>query len=107
MKRILKILHHRSLTISLVACFFGVNAFAFIPEHGYRLHQQGTRFLFNAGIAATVALVADIITLIVLLRDDRSGYPSMRFSLATLLWALGCFPTGWLAVIVLGGVLKS
>ena len=33
MKRLLQFLHHRSLTVSVVALFVGFYAFAFLPEH--------------------------------------------------------------------------
>jgi len=104
MRRVLQFLHHRSLTISIIALFFALYAFAFLPEHSYRLHQQGTAFLIRAGTAAALGLLYCVFTLVILLRDNRSGYPSLRCSLATLLWALACFPILFLAVVVVGGV---
>lgn len=87
-------------------CLFGLNAFAFLPEHTFRLRQQGISFLIHSGIAAALAVLLAIITLIVLIRDDRNAYPSMRLAVATFLWALACFPTGWLTIIVVGEVLR-
>jgi hypothetical protein len=40
------------------------------------------------------------------LRDNRSGYPSFRCSLATLLWALACVPVALLALNVIGGFFR-
>jgi len=102
MRRIAQFLHHRSLTVSIIALFFALYAFAFLPEHSYRLHQQGAAFLTQAGMAAALGLLYCAFTLVILLRDNRSGYPSFRCSLATLLWALACFPVLFLTVVVVG-----
>jgi hypothetical protein len=106
MRRLLQFLHHRSLTVSIIALLLGFHAFAFLPEHSYRLHQQGASFLTQAGIAAALGLFWCTFTLFILLRDNRSGYPSMRCSLATFLWALACFPVLFLTVVVIGGFLR-
>src|SRR5258708_6599629 len=103
MRRIFQFLHHRSLTVSVIALFFALLAFAFLPEHSYRLHQQGAAFLTQAGIAAVLGLLYCAFNLVILLRDNRSGYPSFRCSLATLLWALACLPVLFLTMVVLGG----
>jgi hypothetical protein len=103
MRRLLQLLHHRSLTVSIIGLFLGFYAFAFLPEHSYRLHQQGVAFLTQAGIAAALGLLWCLFTLFILLRDNRSGYPSFRCSLATLFWALACFPVLFLTVVVIGG----
>ena len=102
MKRIAHLLHHRSLTVSVIALLFGMYAVAFLPEHSYRIHEQGPTFLLQAGIAAAFGLLYCAFTLVILLRDNRSGYPSFRCSLATLLWALACFPILFLTVVVVG-----
>ena len=104
MKRIGQLMHHRSLTLSVIALFFALYAFAFVPEHSYRLHQQGAVFLWQAGIAAALGLLVCAFTLVILLRDNRTGYPSFRCSVATLLWALACFPDLFLTVLVVGGL---
>jgi hypothetical protein len=106
MKRVFQLLHHRSLTASVVALFFALLSFAFLPEHSYRLQQQGAGYLTPASITALVSLVVCAFTLVVLLRDNRSGYPSMRCSLATLLWALACVPILFLTLVVIGGFLR-
>ena len=103
MRRFLQFLHHRSLTVSIVALVFGFYAFAFLPEHSYRLHQQREAFLTQAGTAAGLGLLWCVFTLFMLLGDNRSGYPSFRCSLATLLWALACLPVLFLTVVVIGG----
>jgi hypothetical protein len=103
MTRLLQFLHHRSLTVSVIALVLGCYAFAFLPEHSYRLNQQRATFITQAGIAAALGLFWCVFTLFVLLRDNRSGYPSFRCSLATLLWALACFPVLFLTVVVVGG----
>ena len=102
MRRLLQFLHHRSLTVSVIALVLAFYALAFLPEHSYRLHQQGAAFLTQAAVAATLGLIWCAFTLWILLRDNRSGYPSFRCSLATLLWALACFPVLFLTVIVVG-----
>ena len=106
MRRLFQVLHHRSLTVSIVALFLAFYAFAFLPEHSYWLRQQGEPFLIQAGIAAMVGLLYCAFTLVILLRDNRSGYSSFRCSLATLLWALACVPILFLALVVIGGVWK-
>ena len=103
MRRLLQFLHHRSLTVSVIALVVGFYAFAFLPEHSYHLHQHRATFLTQAGIAAGLGLFWCFFTLLILLRDNRSGYPSFRCSLATLLWALACFPVVFLTVVVVGG----
>src|ERR1035441_573988 len=102
MSRVFQLLHHRSLTLSIVAVFFAFLALAFLPEHSYRLQQQRTAYLTQAGITAGLGLVVCAFTLILLLRDNRSGYASFRCSLATLLWALACLPVLFLTLVVVG-----
>jgi len=46
------------------------------------------------------------LNLVLLLRDNRSGYESFRLSVATLLWALACFPVMLLTIGVVRGLLK-
>ena len=106
MKHVFQLLHHRSLTVSVIALFFALLAFAFLPEHSYRLQQQGAGYLTSAGIAALLGLIFCAFTSVILLRDNRSGYPSMRCSLATLLWALACVPIFFLTVVVIGGFFR-
>jgi hypothetical protein len=102
MRRLSQILHHRSLTVSVIALVLAFYALAFLPEHSYRLSQQGTAFLTQAAIAAALGLIWCAFALWILLRDNRSGYPSFRCSLATLLWALACFPVLLLTLTVVG-----
>jgi len=104
MRRLPQFLHHRSLTVSVIALFFAFHAFAFLPEHSYQLHQRRAAFLTQAGIAAALGLFWCAFTLFILLRDNRSGYPSFRCSLATLLWGLACFPVLFLTAVVIGGL---
>jgi len=102
MRRLSQLLRHRSLTVSVIALVLAFYALAFLPEHSYRLRQQGAAFLTQAAIAAALGLSLCVFTLCILLRDNRSGYPSFRCSLATLLWALACFPILLLTLIVAG-----
>jgi len=44
MRRLLQLLHHRSLTVAIIALFLGFYAFAFLPEHSYRLHRKVRHF---------------------------------------------------------------
>lgn len=106
MTRLLQILHHRSLTASLSSLFFAFLAFVFLPEHSYRLRQQGMSYLTPAAITALVGLAICGLTFFILIRDNRSGYPSFRCSLATLLWALACVPVFWLLLVVAGGFVR-
>ena len=102
MRRLLRFLHHRSLSASLVSLFFGFLALGFLPEHTYRLRQQGMGYLTSAAVATILSLAVCSITLFILIRDNRSGYPAFRCSLATLLWALGCAPVIWLILVLVG-----
>jgi membrane protease YdiL (CAAX protease family) len=106
MKRLSQFLHHRSLTVAVVALVLAFYALAFLPEHSYRLHQQRAAFLTQAAIAAALGVIWCVFTLCILLRDNRSGYPSFRCSVATLLWALACFPVLLLTLIVVGELWK-
>jgi len=100
------VLHHRSLTVSTIALLIAFVIFGFVPEHGFRLQQQGASYLVQAGTAALIGLLMCTLTLIILLKDNRSGYPSMRCSLATLFWAFACVPVFFLTVIVIDGLLR-
>ena len=106
MRRISQFVHHRSLTAAAVSLFFAFLAFALLPEYAYRLQQQGASFLTQAWIITLLGLLACAFTLMILLRDNRSGYPSFRCSLATLLWALACVPVSLLALNVIGGLFR-
>jgi len=106
MTRLLQILHHRSLTASLASLFLAFVALAFIPGHTHRLQEQDTGYLTPACIAAAVGLAGCGLTLLILLRDSRSGYPAFRCSLATLVWALACVPVFWLILVVARGLLR-
>ena len=106
MRRMFQALHRRNLTSSAVALFFAFVALAFLPEHSYRLQQHGTAYLVQAGTVALAGLIVCTLALVVLLKDKRGGYPTMRCSLAALLWALACFPVVFLTVVVVGGLLR-
>jgi hypothetical protein len=95
MRRLSQFLHHRSLTFSLIGLLFALFGIMFLPElpeHTYRLQRHGAAFLTQAAIAAALGLLYCAFNLWILLRDNRSGYPSFRCSLATLLWAFACTP---------------
>ena len=98
--------HHRSLASSAVALAFGFVALAFVPEHQYRLQEQGDGYLLRAAAVAVAGLTMCTFTLIVLLRDNRSGYPAMRGSLAALFWAIACVPVLLLTIIVFRGLTR-
>jgi hypothetical protein len=106
MRQLFQFLHHRSLTVSVIALIVGFFALAFLPEHRGRLQQQGATFLTQAALTAALGLLCDAFTLVILLRDNRSGYPAFRCSLAALLWALACFPVLFLTVMVIAGIWK-
>src|SRR5262245_56470460 len=78
MGRLLQIVHHRSLTVSIVALSFAFLALGFLPEHSYRIEQQGGSYLLAAAVIALLGLFICTFTLIILLRDNRSGYPAPR-----------------------------
>jgi hypothetical protein len=102
MKTLSQIFHHRSLTISIVALFFGLWALTCFQYDA----TDARRWLLDAAFVAGLGLTFCTLNLILLLRDNRTGYESFRLSLATLLWALACFPIVLLAIGVVGGVLK-
>jgi hypothetical protein len=101
MKRLFQFLHHRSLTVSIVAVILALVPLGFLPEHAFRL-QQGAAYLRSAGITAAIDVLFCTFALVILVKDNRSGYPSYRCSLATLLWALACVPVILLIVVVIG-----
>lgn len=90
----------------MISLLLALHAFAFLPEHAYRLQHGGVAFLAQAAVAAGLGLLFCALTLFILLRDNRSGYPSFRCSLATLLWALACLPIFFLTWVVIGRVWK-
>jgi amino acid transporter len=106
MRRFLEILHHRSLTVSIVCLLFAAYALAFLPEHASRFQQGGTPLVTLAAVAAGLGLLCCALTLVVLLRDNRSGYPAFRCSLATLLWALAWVPILALTCVVIREIWK-
>src|SRR5258708_7613891 len=101
MKHIFRILHHRSLTASIVALCFAFLAVAFLPEYNYRLQHQGAPYLWQIGITVLSGVVVCLVTFLGLLKDGANGYPSFRCSLATLLWAPACVPIGFLAAVTM------
>ncbi len=94
MTRLLQFFHRRSLTVCLVALFFGFVAFSFLPEFVQRLRWHGATFLAQAGGAALVALAVCALALVNLVRDVERGYSSSRCSLAAvvLLFAFAPIP---------------
>jgi len=106
MKRLLQLVHHRSLTASVASLLVAFAASGFIPEHRYRIQQQGMGYLAPAACQALLGWFICALTLFILIRDNRSGYPSFRLSLATLLRALACAPILFLTVVVVSGFLK-
>jgi len=95
-----QLFHHRSLTASIISLVF-----AFFAIGGFPLEQNSER-LFGAGVVAVLGLLICTLTLLVLLHDGRTGYPSFRCSVSTLLWSLACVPIVWLTVIVVSQVLE-
>jgi hypothetical protein len=106
MRCVYQFLHHRSLTVSIIALFLALVPLGFLPEHAFRLQQQGAAYLRSAGIIAALDVLSCAFALIILVKDNRSGYPSYRCSLATLLWALACVPVILLIVVVIGDLLR-
>jgi hypothetical protein len=106
MRQVFQILHHRSLTISVLGAFFAVLATVFMPESWYRWQHLGMKYLMPAGIIALLGLTDCAVTFVCLLRDDKSGYPSFRLSVATLLWAVACVPILFLSLVLIGFVLQ-
>jgi hypothetical protein len=102
MKRLFEIFRHRSLSLSLVALLFALLATSLLPEHHYRIEHQGTSYFAFAVAIVVGGLSTCAFSLANLIRDSRSGYPSFRCSLATLLLALACGPTGFLAFLLVG-----
>ncbi len=94
MKAPSRILHHKSLTLSLVALFFALIATSFLPEYGYRTQHHPELATVLAGLAVCT------LTLLNLIRDNRNGYPSFRCSLATILLALALGPIAFLGFLL-------
>ena len=101
MRRLFQVVHHRSLTASIVTLFVGFLAFGFVLEYGFQLQQGGSHFHLQASVMAVVSVIFCAGTLGIFLHDDRAGYPSFRLSLATFLWALACFPVVLLVLDVI------
>jgi hypothetical protein len=91
---------------SLDRACFALLAIGFLPEHAYRMEQQGASYFRPAEIAALLGLCICAFTLVILLRDNRSGYPALRCSLATFLWALACVPVWGLTLVVVSNFLR-
>ena len=106
MIRLFQIVHHRSLTASTVAVSFAFLAVGFLPESAYRMEQQGASYIRPAAITALLGVFICALTLVILLRDNRSGYPAFRCSLATFLWALACVPVCGLTLVVVSRLFK-
>src|SRR5579862_217614 len=102
-----RILHHRSLTVSVVAMFFAFFASGFLPESDYRLQQAGPDYLLPAYIVAILGFAVCFVGFVNLMKDDRSGYEGFRLSLATMLWSLACIPISLLFVIVMSRVIRA
>lgn len=105
--RLFRILHHRSLTLSVVTIFFAFLASGFLPESDYRLQQEGPEYLLPAYIVAVLAFAVCCITFVNLLKDDRRGYESFRLSVATLLLSFACVPISLLFVMVMSQVVRA
>jgi hypothetical protein len=90
--RIMAVFHHRSLTISITSLCFSFLVSGLLPMFAYRRQQQGAEYLATAGLAVISGVAVCSFNLFILLKDNRSGYPSWRCSLATLLWAIACAP---------------
>jgi hypothetical protein len=101
MKPLFCILHHKSLTLSLVALSVALFATSLLPDHNYRM-QQGNIYFFLALTVVVAGLAFCAITLINLGLDRRSGYPSLRCSLATVILALAWGPIAFLGFVLMG-----
>jgi len=101
MRRLLRFLHHRSLSTSIAALVLSLLPIGLLPESAYRLKHQAGAYLAQAGLTVFFGLLFSALTLVILIRDNRSGYPSFRCSLATLLWAFACVPVVYLGAVVI------
>ena len=101
MTRLSQFLHRRSLTVCLVALFFGFVAFGFLPEFVQRLRWHGAAFLVQAGSATLVALVVCMVALVNLVRDVERGYSPSRCSLAAVVLLFVFAPIPFLAYQVI------
>src|SRR5712691_4070390 len=95
-----QLFHHRSLTASIISLFFALLAIGGFPI------EQTSEQLFGVGAIAVLGLLVCTLTLLVLLHDGKTGYPSFRCSVSTLLWSLACVPIIWLTVIVVSRALE-
>ena len=101
MTRLSQFFRRRSLTLCLVALFFGFVAFGFLPEFVQRLKWHGATFLVQAGGVAFVALVVCILALVNLIRDVERGYSPSRCSLAAVVLLFAFAPIPFLAYQVI------
>jgi len=106
MKRLFHSLHHRSLTLSLATLPFGVLALVSALSITVQPKFSVARFPLQAAVVLVVCAFACIVTLMTLLRDEKSGYSSTRLSVAILVWGFACFPVAILAFLVLREILE-
>jgi hypothetical protein len=99
-KPLLRILHHRSLTTSIICLFLSLFAVGLFPGLSERLREPEVSFLVMGGVTAGLGILVCILNLWLLIRDNLTGYPAMRCSVATLVWAFACLPFFALAVVV-------
>ena len=106
MRRLTHMLHHRSLTVACLALLYGLFPLAYVVGASHQMHEQDVGFLLLASITALLGWIICAATLIVLLKDSRTGYPSFRCSVATLLWSFACVPVLFLTVGIARGLMR-
>lgn len=104
LSRLFRILHHRSLTVSVIAVFFAFLASGLLI--GTR-EEPDADWLLAGYIIAIVGFTVCCVALINLLRDERSGYEGFHLSVATLLWAMACVPISLLFLMVMRQVINA
>ena len=101
MTRFFTLLHHRSLTFSLMALLFGLAALAHIFDFSRRAHMHGHEFVQQSVVLCVVALVVCTAVFVNLVLDVKRGYSPSRCSLASVIMLLASAGPVLLAVTLI------
>ena len=64
------------------------------------------RFPLEAAVVLLACAFVCTVTLMNLLKDEKTGYSSTRLSAAILVWGFGCFPVAILAFFVVREIVR-
>jgi hypothetical protein len=106
MRRFFQILHHKSLTLSIATLPFSVLALGGVLSLTVQPRFPVVRFPLEATVVLLVCALVCTVTLMTLLKDEKSGYSSTRLSVAILVWGFACFPVAILSFLVIREIVK-